>query len=83
VGEVANSYSNVLAFGLADSYWNDFVGEVNALTTEQLGAAAERLVRPHELSWIVVGNLSKIEAPVRAAAPGDVAVLDADGNKIR
>jgi zinc protease len=83
VGEVAGSYANVLAFGLRDSYWNDFIDEVNALTPAALNAAASKLVRPDALTWVIVGDLSKIEEGVRALEIGDVTVLDADGNKLR
>jgi zinc protease len=83
VGEVAGSYGDVLAFGLRDTYWNDFIDEVNALTPAQVQAAAKKLVRPDALTWIVVGDLSKIEAGVRALGIGEVTVLDADGNKLR
>ncbi len=29
-GEVADSYAEILTYGLKDSYWNDFVGEVTS-----------------------------------------------------
>jgi zinc protease len=81
--EVAGSYADILTYGLKDSYWNDYVGEVNAMTPAKLNAAAKKLVQPDALTWIVVGDLSKIEAPVRKLNIGEVKVIDADGNVIR
>ena len=35
-----------------------------------------------QLVWVVVGDLSKTEAPVRALNLGEVIVLDADGKPV-
>jgi len=77
--EIAGSYEEILTYGLKDSYWNDLVGDVNALTVTDLNAAAGRLIKPEGLTWIVVGDLAKIEKGVRALGFGGVTVLDADG----
>ena len=82
-GEVAGSYADIVTYGLKDSYWNDFVGEVQAMTPARLTSAAQKLVRPDALTWVIVGDLSKIEAGVRKLNLGDVKVLDADGNVVR
>jgi zinc protease len=82
-GEVAGSYADIITYGLKDSYWNDFVGEVKAMTPAKLTAAAQKLVHPDALTWVIVGDLSKIEAGVRKLNLGDVKVLDADGNVVR
>ena len=38
------------------------------------------MIHPDALTWVIVGDLSKIEAPVRALNLGEVHVIDADGN---
>jgi zinc protease len=82
-GEVAGSYADIITYGLKDSYWNDFVGEVKAMSPAKLTSAAQKLVRPDALTWVIVGDLSKIEAGVRKLSLGEVKVLDADGNVVR
>jgi len=81
--EVASSYADILTYGLPDSYLNDFVGKVTALTPPQLQAAATRLIHPDALTWIVVGDLAVIEPAIRKLDWGEVRVLDADGNVLR
>ena len=81
--QVARSYADILTYGLPDSYFNDFVGEVEALTPPQLQAAASELVHPDSLTWVVVGDLAVIEASVRKLDIGDVKVLDTDGQVLR
>ena len=80
--EIAGSYGEILTFGLKDSYWNDFVGDLNALTPADVNASAGKLIHPDALTWVVVGDLAKIEKPVRALNLGEVTVLDADGKPV-
>ena len=82
-GEIAGSYGTLLKFGLPDSYWNDLVGKVEALDAEAVNAAAKRLVQPQALTWLIVGDLEKIEAGVRKLELGEVTVLDGDGKVLR
>jgi zinc protease len=77
--EIANSYAEILTFGLKDSFWNDYVGDLTALTTADVNKSGGRLIHPDALTWVVVGDLAKIEAKVRALNLGEVTVLDADG----
>ena len=81
--EVAGAVGHLIEFGLPDDYWNAYVPRVEALTAEQLKAAAVKLVKPGQLTWVVVGDLAKIEAPVRALKLGEVRVLDTDGKQLR
>jgi zinc protease len=80
--EIADSYGEILTFGLKDSYWNDFVGDLTSLTTADVNKAATRLVHPEALTWVVVGDLTKIEKGVRALNIGEVTILDADGKVV-
>jgi zinc protease len=77
--EIANSYEEIVTYGLKDSYWNDFVGDLTSLTLADINASAGKLIHPDGLTWVVVGDLAKIEKGVRALGFGEVTVLDADG----
>ncbi|GAC1632646.1 MAG: hypothetical protein NVS9B10_27320 [Nevskia sp.] len=55
----------------------------NIETPAQIAAAAKKLVQPEALTWVVVGDLSKIEVGVRKLALGPVQVLDGDGRVLR
>ena len=83
VGEVSAAVGHLIEFGLPEDYWNRYVPKVEALEPAQLKASAAKLVKPEQLTWIVVGDLSKIEAPVRALKLGEVRVLDSDGKQLR
>jgi zinc protease len=81
--EVASSYADILTFGLPDTYLNEYVDKVEALSPADLQAAAAQLIHPDAMTWVVVGDLAVIEAPVRKLSMGEVKVLDADGNVVR
>jgi len=52
-----------------------------AMTVEQVRAAVAGL-DTRALTWVIVGDLSKIEAPIRALNLGEVVVLDSDGKLV-
>jgi zinc protease len=81
--EVASSYADILTFGLPDSYLNEYVDKVEALSPTDLQTAATQLIHPDALTWVIVGDLGTIEAPIRKLSIGEVKVLDADGNVLR
>lgn len=81
--EVASSYADILTFGLPDSYLNEYVDKVEALGPTDLQTAATQLIHPDALTWVIVGDLAAIEAPIRKLSIGDVKVLDTDGNILR
>lgn len=69
-------------FNLPNDYWANYSANLRALTEPQLAAAAKKFVRPGEVVWIVVGDLSKIEKGVRELNLGEVVKLNADGEMI-
>ena len=83
VSEVLASYANILVYGLSDNYWNDYVGKVAGLTPENFATAAGQLIDTNATTWLVVGDLEKTEAKIRALNLGEVVVLDPDGKTLR
>jgi zinc protease len=81
--EVASSYADILTFGLPDSYLNEYVDKVEALSGADLQTAAAQLIHPDALTWVVVGDLAAIETPIRKLSLGEVKILDADGKVVR
>jgi hypothetical protein len=70
-------------FDLPDDYYNRYVSRVRALSTADMKKTAVESLYPGVLTWVIVGDLAKIEAPVSKLAFGEVRVLDADGRVLR
>ncbi|HET9484989.1 MAG TPA: pitrilysin family protein [Xanthomonadales bacterium] len=66
-----------------DDYVTTLKDRTEAQSLANVHAAARELVRPQALTWVVVGDLKTIEAPVRALKLGEVKVVDADGKVLR
>ena len=66
-------------YGRPDDYVPMLKQNIEAQTVAQVDAAAKQIFVPDSLTWVVVGDLSKIEKPVRALKIGKVEVIDADG----
>lgn len=69
--------------GLPEDYWSRYAANVKALMPEQLGQAAGKFIKPDEVTWIVIGDLRKVEAGIRSLGWGEVVVLDQDGKPVR
>ena len=44
-----------------------------------MATAAERLIHPDKITWVVVGDRSKVEAGLRELGVAEVRIIDADG----
>jgi zinc protease len=80
---ISGTLGQAVVFGLPDDYYNRYVSRVRALTPAELKTVAQDLLQPDALTWVVVGDLAKIEAAVRKLDLGPVQVLDADGQTLR
>jgi zinc protease len=81
--QLSNAYSTILQYKLPENYFNTFTGTVLAMTPEQTNALAARTIMPGKLVWVVVGDMSKVEAGVRELKLGEVRKKDAAGNIIQ
>ncbi len=70
-------------FGLPFDYAENTAARVDAVSLEGVNERAREIVRPDELTWVIVGDLSEIEEKVRSLNYGDVEVWDGFGNKLR
>ncbi len=83
ITEVGISISDLLRFGWPDDYYDTMSGKILALKTTDLDAAAKEVIHPDHLVWLVVGDMSKVEAGIRELNFGEVHKIDADGNPVQ
>ena len=79
VGEERDA-RQLLAVGL---YAEGAADRIAAVTTEGVGERARNVIDPSRLTWVVVGDLAKIEDSVRSLEYGPVEVWDGFGNPVR
>ena len=78
---VMSTIGGIVRYGRPDNWVQLRNEQVAAFTPGQAGAAAKG-IDPGALTWVIVGDLSKIEQPVRALGLGEVTVVDADGTPV-
>ncbi len=74
---------DLVNYNLPDNYWANYGAKMRGLTETQLETAGRKFVRPDEIIWLIVGDVSKIETGVRSLGFGEVIKLNADGEVIR
>jgi predicted Zn-dependent peptidase len=76
---VLGAISGILIYGRPDDYVQTLKSRIEGVDRAKAEAALAAVIRPDALTWVIVGDLRKIEAPVRALNLGEVHVIDADG----
>jgi zinc protease len=79
---IAASINEIVRFGYADTYFQTYAERVSGAKLSDLNAAAQQVVKPSNVVWVVVGDRAKIEAGVRELGYGDVRFLDSDGKVV-
>lgn len=80
---VSGAIADIVRFGRSDDYVRTLKQRLEAQTDAGVQQAAARVFRPDALTWVIVGDLSTIEAPIRQLGLGTVQVVDADGKVLR
>ncbi|HEX9208830.1 MAG TPA: pitrilysin family protein [Steroidobacteraceae bacterium] len=80
---VSGAIADIVLFDRPDDYVRTLKQRLEAQTDAGVQQAAARAFRPDALTWVIVGDLSKIEAPIRQLGLGTVQVVDADGQVLR
>lgn len=78
LGQVAGN----LRYGRPDDYIVQYKARNDAMTPA-LAQAAAKTIDPAAVTWVVVGDLSKIEQPIRDLKLGEVQAVDADGKPVK
>ena len=79
---VMGALQGIALYHRPDDYVQTLKSRIDAQTDASVEAAAKEIIQPNQLTWVIVGDLARIEAPIRALKLGQVQVLDADGKPV-
>ncbi|WP_159016815.1 M16 family metallopeptidase [Cognatiluteimonas profundi] len=82
-GAVLGALTSNALYGRPDDYVSTLKQRIEAEKDVDIRAAANEIIKPDAVTWVIVGDLSKIEAPVRALQLGTISVIDADGKPVQ
>ncbi|MCF6226432.1 MAG: insulinase family protein, partial [Xanthomonadales bacterium] len=80
---LASMLSNA-RFDRPDNYVSSLTGSYRELKLESIQGAAEEVIHPDQLTWLIVGDRTEIEKQLSEADLnlGEITVMDADGNTV-
>jgi zinc protease len=77
---VGGSVNQIVRFGLPDDYWQTYADKIKALGIGEISKAADDVLKPDKMVWVVVGDRSKIEPGIKELNLGPIYHIDGDGN---
>jgi zinc protease len=80
---VLRDIDEIVTYDLPDDYWDTYADNVRNISSEQVVAAADAVIKPENLIWVVVGDREKIETRVRELELGEITMLDQNGNEVQ
>jgi zinc protease len=83
VQQLSGAYSQIIQYGLPEDYFNTFTQNVLAINPDSANVIAKKLIQPDHVVWVVVGDMSKVEAGIRELNLGEIHKIDADGNAVQ
>ena len=81
-GAVLGTLTEIVNYRRPDDWAAKRAAAVSAMTPATVQKAAGA-IKPAAMTWVIVGDLAKIEPAIRALKLGDVKVVDADGKVVR
>ena len=78
--QVAAALSGLVIFELPDDELDRYRPAVSAISADDVTGAAQRHIRPQDLSVVVVGDAKEVEGPLREAGLGEVTLVPADAS---
>jgi zinc protease len=78
---VLSTIGAIHRYGRPDDYVMQRKARIESMTPAEVSQAA-KAIDPNAMTWVIVGDLAKIEAGIRALDIGPVQVIDADGKPV-
>jgi predicted Zn-dependent peptidase len=80
---VMGALVDIVVFHRPDDEVQTLKARIEALSLDEVRSAARQVIDPTGLTWLVVGDLERIEPGIRKLGLGEIVVLDADGQPRR
>lgn len=80
---VMDSIADIVQYGLPEDIYQKYSSRIRNLSVSDLNRAAKTAIHPESITWIIIGDLAKIEPKIRELGYKDIYVIDEDGDFIR
>ena len=85
VGQIGGRLDDLVVYNLPESYYNDYISKVNAVTLEDVNRVANKYLTPDKMAIVIVGDKSVIDSKLKEleGLGQSIVYLDTEGNPIR
>lgn len=80
-GQISAQLSNLVVYGLQDSYFSDYIANINKVTLDDVNRVANKYLDPSKMAIVIVGDRKVVEPGLKDLGY-PMWLLDADGNPI-
>ena len=80
---VLRDIGEIVTYDLPDDYWDTYADSVRNVSAGQISEAADAVIKPENMIWVIVGDREKIEPRIRELELGEITFLDVDGNELQ
>ena len=81
VGGISGQLASLVTYGLPDSYFNDYISKINAVTADDVNRVANKYLDPSKMAIVIVGDRKSVEPKLKELSL-PMTILDADGNPV-
>jgi len=81
VGGISNQLANLVVYGLPDSYFNEYISKVNAVTLDDVNRVANKYLDPSKMAIVIVGDRKVVEPGLKELGL-PITLLDVEGKPL-
>ena len=79
---VMGSLSQMVQYDLPADYFDTYADNLRSVTVENAKAAANLVISPESLVWVIVGDKNLIQTKLDALGYGKAILIDSEGNRL-
>lgn len=85
VGQISGQLSNLVVYGLPDSYFNNYLESIQSVTAKDVDRVANKYLTPDKMAIVIVGDKSVIEPKLKEieGLGSHIMYLDTNGDPIK
>ena len=82
-GSVLNTLQSAIEYDRSIDYLNNYPTMLQQLTLTDIRNAAMKVVKPQNITWVIVGDRAKIEDGIKSLNLGTIKYIDTEGNEVK
>jgi len=80
---VIQALADQVKYNRGSDYWPNYAGRIRNLTLKDIQDAAKKVIKPGEMTWLIVGDRKKIEKSIRDLNLGEIHFINSEGKETK